>query len=66
MSRILKQEPQPNGTTIITIDIDGVKTGQIIARTEDVGSITEEDIDAIHGHITNVVRPPVRKKKGQQ
>lgn len=61
MPRVLKREPQPNGLTNVTVDIDGVRTTTVQLVTATEHTLTDTQIEQLVAGILPTERTMPRK-----
>jgi hypothetical protein len=63
MSRvqILASDPQPNGQTRITVDVDGVSRATVSLATITLHTVTEAELLDLVATAIALQRPPARK-----
>lgn len=58
--QILASEPQPNGQTRITVDVDGVNRATVTLATITVHTVSERELLDLVGAAVATQRPPAR------
>lgn len=56
MARVLRENPRPNGLTLVTADLDGVRVVTVSILTAILRDVSDEELDAIIRQSTAITR----------
>lgn len=56
MARVLRENPRPNGLTLVTADLDGVRVVTVSILTAILRDVSDEELDTIIRQSTAITR----------